>query len=107
MAWRAACLALEVRLGGSWRGVFGLEVRLAGVWLGGAISKCNGQMLKILGWVWVFGLEVCLGGKCFGLESGVFSFRGASGRVLEGRVLGGFWVGLGVWLRRCVLEGGR
>ena len=38
------------------------------------------------GWVWVFGLEVCLGGKCFGLESGVFGFRGASGRVLEGRV---------------------
>ena len=54
MAWRAACLALEVRLGGSWRGVFGLEVRLAGVWLGGAISKWDGQMFKILlphGWL--------------------------------------------------------
>ena len=42
---------------------------------------------------WVLGLEVCLGGKCFGLESGVFGF----GRVLEGRVLevrlAGAWLG--------------
>ena len=34
--------------------VCGLEVRLAGVWLGGAISKWDGQMFKILlphGWL--------------------------------------------------------
>ena len=40
---------LEVRLGGPWRGVFGLEVRLAvqGCGWGGAISKWNGQVFKI------------------------------------------------------------
>ena len=48
---------LEVHLGGSWRGVFGLEVPLGGVF-----------------WAWrrgVFGLEVHLGGSwrgAFGLE---------------------------------------
>ena len=45
--------ALEVRLGGSWRGVFGLEVRLVGGVFGLEVRLVGGM----------FGLEVRLGGS--------------------------------------------